>query len=140
MIEGISQISEALKDFGKSADKAIDNTVFAVAHLIRGDAIKSINTVTEGNTSRRSRQGGGTYLHTAGKKGEAPNTDTGDLVASIAVEHERGSGEAFVGTNLDYGRILEEIGWPWLYPAQEMNRANFRKILVKNLEEEIRKA
>ena len=67
-------------------------------------------------------QGGGYHEHIAADKGNAPNTDTGFLANSVAVEFNRNAGIAYVGTSVDYGAYLEFDGWQWLEPALDKNR------------------
>lgn len=52
------------------------------------------------------------------KPGEPPRKQTGRLRASVSYEVDEGSLSARVGTNVDYGRILEvERNRPWLKRA-----------------------
>jgi phage gpG-like protein len=125
-VSGIKELNVALRSLGINADKAINMGVEATAQQVRNTAIKSIQSVSAGETVQRSRQGGnGTYSHVASKAGEAPNTDTGRLVASVAIERPTLS-SALVGTGLDYGLFLE-LGTskmqprPWLQPALDAN-------------------
>ena len=75
-----------MKRLGVAFDDAVDKGTFVTANEIRSYAIKSIAETSSGKQVQRSKQGGGTYTHTAAAKGQAPNTDTGKLVASIAAE------------------------------------------------------
>lgn len=136
-ISGVDQIAGALNNFLFDTEKAIDEAVHATAQSVRKAAIKSIQTVSQGNTVFRYREGGGKYQHVTGKEGEAPNTDTGRLAGSIAVEHEKGSGVAFVGTTVEYGAHLEFGGWPWLEPATEDHEETYQKALQNAIEKQI---
>ncbi len=149
-ISGVDQIAGALNNFLFDTEKAIDEAVHATAQSIRKVAIKSIQTASQGNTVFRYREGGGKYQHVAGKEGEAPNTDTGRLAGSIAVEHEKGSGVAFVGTTVEYGAHLEfgfeDVNkkkhgpWPWLEPAAEDHEEMYQKALQNAIEKQIEQA
>ena len=113
-------------------EDAIFGGVILTANEIRTDAIKSIQNKSGGTQVSRSRQGGGTYTHTASAAGGAPNTDTGKLVASIAVEPNKSGVYALVGSNLDYGGFLEfgtsKMGArPWLEPALRKNKDNLQR-------------
>jgi len=137
-MEGEEQLKRNLLSLGRDMDKALANGVFITANQIRTEAIKSIQTHSFGTYVKRSRQGGGTYDHVAAAAGSAPNTDTGKLVASIAVEMDWKKREAFVGTNLDYGAWLEEgtkkmDARPWLEPAARNNNKNLNENINKGI-------
>ena len=112
-------------------EDAIFGGVILTANEVRNTAIKSIQNKSGGTQVQRSRQGGGTYTHTASAAGSAPNTDTGKLVASIAVEPHKSGVYALVGSNLDYAGWLEfgttKMGArPWLEPALRKNIDNLQ--------------
>ena len=128
-VSGDEDLRRRLLSLGRDMDKALANGVFLTANDIRKDSIKSIQEQSFGSYVQRSRQGGGTYTHIAAKPGSAPNTDTGKLVASIAVEMDWSKREAFVGSNLPYAAWLEDgttkmDARPWLEPALRKNRGN----------------
>ena len=148
-ITGSDDIQTRLTKVLFDLDKAADDAVLATANDVRRDAIKSIQEPSPSHTVKRQRQGGGTYSHQAANEGEAPNTDKGGLVKSIATEHEKGSKSAFVGTGLEYGPHLE-FGfklkgviygpWPWLEPAKEAEEKNYPVNVQKALQQQIEKA
>lgn len=129
VIRGEAELFRNLARIGGDMEEAVDQGVRATAEQVRSTAIKSIQEVSPGRLVTRFSQSGREYQHVAAGPGLPPNTDTGALVRSIAVEHVRGSGEAFVGTSLDYGRDLE-LGTvdmqerPWLDPALAQNIDN----------------
>ena len=125
----------AIRKLGDSFSDAVEKGTFVTANEIRTYAIKSIQQVSSGNQTSRSRQGGGTYTHIAAAAGQAPNTDTGLLVNSIAVD-KIGSATYTVGSGLPYASWLEfgtkkMKARPWLMPASRANRNN----LVSNISE-----
>ena len=133
-VSGEKELKRKLLSLGASMDEALLGGVILTANDIRTDAIKSINGVSPGRQVDRSRQGGGTYTHTAAAEGNAPNTDTGKLVSSVSVEVNRSGLYALVGSNLDYAGFLEmgtsKMGArPWLEPALRKNRGNLNKNL-----------
>lgn len=134
IVTGSDELKRKMLMLGDQMEKAADQGVYLTAENVREYAIKSIQTVSPGRLVNRSRQGGGVYPHTASAEGDAPNTDTGKLVSSIAAE-KVGLADYEVGTNLDYGEHLE-MGTsfmrprPWLVPALEANRKN----LMVNIE------
>ena len=131
-VTGVAELKKKLKSLGARMEDAIFGGVILTANEIRTDAIKSIQNKSSGSQVQRSRQGGGTYTHTAASEGQAPNTDTGKLVASIAVEPNRSGVYALVGSNLDYAGFLEfgtsKMGArPWLEPALRKNKDNLQR-------------
>ena len=132
VVTGVKELKQKLKSLGSSMEEAVFGGVILTANEIRTDAAKSIQKQSPGSQVKRSRQGGGTYTHTAAAKGGAPNTDTGKLVASIAVEPNRGGVFALVGSNLDYAGFLEfgtskMDARPWLEPALRNNADNLQR-------------
>lgn len=133
-VTGSKELQRKMLQLGEQMALAADQGVFLTANDVRTFAIKSIQAQSPGRAVMRSRQGGGVYPHVAAGEGEAPNTDTGKLVASIAAE-KVANAEYLVGTNLDYGEFLE-MGTskmrprPWLIPALNANKDN----LMRNIE------
>lgn len=138
-VDGVTMTLKNLEDIGVDIDRATKEGVLATAWQVRNDAAKSIQEKSNGETVQRSRQGGGTYEHTASKAGDAPNTDTGTLVRSIAVELGPFD-SALVGSDVKYSSDLEfgtkkMDARPWLKPALEKNIKN----LDKNIESAIKR-
>lgn len=143
-VSGDKELNRKLNKLGIKMMAAIDAGVFITAQGVRTDSIKSIQTQSTGKAVQRSRQGGGTYTHTASNEGQAPNTDTGKLVASIAVEKEK-EANYLVGSNLDYAAFLEfgtrKTGpRPWLEPAMRKNIGELNKNISKAADITIKKA
>tara|TARA_R110000772_G_scaffold246578_1_gene360281 strand:+ start:90 stop:527 length:438 start_codon:yes stop_codon:yes gene_type:complete len=118
---GERDFSRAMKRLGVAFNDAVDKGTFVTANEIRTYAIKSIQETSSGRQVKRSKQGGGTYTHTAAAEGQAPNSDTSKLVTSIAAE--RVSDATYhIGSGLDHASWLEfgtkKMGArPWLNPA-----------------------
>lgn len=135
-VTGEAELRRVLNSVGKDMEDAMSKGVFLTAQQIRTHAIKSIQEQGFGTYVIRSRQGGGTYAHIAAAPGKAPNTDTGKLVSSIAVEMDKKKPEADVGSNLEYSAFLE-MGTtsmeprPWLMPAVNAKRDNLTQNIVK---------
>lgn len=128
--ETLANLDLLKRDLGEEVAKAR----VAGGNLVRATAVRSIQSASIGQTVTRSRQGGGTYEHTAASAGEAPNTDTGRLAASVQVEI-RVDG-VYVGSTLDYAGWLEfgttkMEARPWLFPAVEVHRRNIEALHVR---------
>lgn len=136
-ITGDDKLQRTLISLGKDMEDAMVAGVFLTANRVRTHAIKSIQGNSMGTWVKRSSQGGGTYDHVASAPGLAPNTDTGGLVKSIAVEMDKEKIEAEVGSNLDYASWLE-FGTkrnlsprPWLEPALDAHKDDLRSNIAK---------
>lgn len=145
-IKGDKDLERKLLSLGADMREALSEGILITAHEVRTTAIKSIQEHSVGSFVKRSRQGGGTYDHVASAPGSAPNTDTGALVSSIAVEMDNEKIEAEIGSNLKYGYWLE-FGTkknlaprPWLNPALNANRDNLMSNIKKAVMNRIKKA
>jgi len=136
-VQGGEALSKALKDLGAGLDGAINKAIVRTANQVRGEAIKMISReVSSGRVYVR-----GNVIHTASAAGDAPNTDEGILVGSIAVENPR-RGTSFVGTSKDHGKYLEfgtskMAARPWLRPAMERNQAKLTENITNAIKESI---
>ena len=136
-VSGMRNFQTQIRKLGDSFGDAVNAGVFLTASEMRTYAIKSIQEQATGKSVKRSRQGGGTYPHVAASPGQAPNTDTGKLVASIAVE-KKAESTYFVGSGLSYAKYLEfgtskMLARPWLQPAIRANR----NVLIDNIEKAV---
>lgn len=130
-VDGTDEVAKSLEALGRKYGDAVARAAVEAAHIVQGDAIKSIQDASAGNVVTRHQAGSGEpYQHTAAEEGSAPNTDTGALVKSINVEVRHDG--VFVGSTLKYAGWLEfgtrQMGArPWLNPALEKNRDNILK-------------
>lgn len=138
IVKGESALKSAFKKFIFDMDKAIDDAVRVTAFKVMITATDDIRTPSNsGNFVSRGK----TAVHEISEEGDAPNTDTGRLIGSISVEHQKGSQEAFVGTNLDYGLFLETtLNRPWLEPAKEKEVKFFSDNMANAMDSQIKKA
>ena len=141
LITGQADLDMALKMFLVNTEKAIDDAVRITAVKVQKSAIKSIREPSMGTYVTRYTASGRPYDHVAAKEGETPNTDTGRLIGSIALDHHRGKQVAYVGTNVDYGFFLETVmNRPWLQPAKDREVVFFKDNVTKAVQMQIRKA
>lgn len=136
-IEGEEELKRRMLAFGRDMEQAMYDGVIVTANDVRKDTVKSIQDQSFGTYVQRSKQGGGgTYTHIAAAPGKAPNTDTGALASSYAVEGDRDDISAEVGSSLDYASH-QEFGTkrmearPHLMPAVEKNRGELDNNIVK---------
>lgn len=127
---GVQELEANMEKLAKKFSQDIVEAAIASGEIVRTEAIESIQEVSRGDDVERYREGGNSYMHTASKVGDAPNTDTGALVRSVQVEV--GTKYVYVGSSLDYAKWLEfgtrRMGArPWLNPALERKRNEIRK-------------
>lgn len=106
--------------------REVDRLVFRIAHQIRNEAIRLIQ---QGTKSGRIYVRGG-IRHQASAPGEAPATDTGNLVRSIRVDHQPASGRASVVVGAEYGAELE-------FGTRKMAPRPFLRPAVANVRQKI---
>lgn len=134
-ITGTAQLKTKLDKLGDDMLLAVDGGVFATAQAIRKVAISSIQERSPGRNVIRYSQAGNAYNHVAASAGQAPNTDTGVLVRSVAVE-KVGNAHYEIGSNIDYSEWLElgttnMLPRPWLFPALEEKKNTLRPNIHK---------
>jgi len=140
-ITGLAEIQKALGKAGVNMDEAIDDAVKATAVKVLGNATMAIKAPSMGTWVTRYTTAGNPYDHIAAKEGESPNTDTGRLIGSIALDHQKGQGVAYVGTNLEYGFYLETVlNRPFLEPARREEMKGFDKRVKSAINKQIKKA
>jgi len=136
-VTGVINLNKMLSLFSDDVEKAVDDTVRITAFNVQKSAVLSMREQSQGIVYQKTAG----VTHMASKAGDAPNIDEGLLVGSIAVEHQKGSKVAFVGTHVDYGAILElEKNRPWLEPAKASQIGKFENTLKKVIKLQIKKA
>lgn len=148
IIKGMADLQGVLNSFAFDLDKAVDDAVRVTAIKVQQSAITAIRDPSIGTYVTRYADTKddqytikGSRLHIASKPGDAPNTDTGRLIGSILVDHNKGDKVAFVGTNLEYGFFLETVhDRPWLEPAKDKEIKSFSDNVTKAIDIQIKKA
>lgn len=141
-VEGVQELQKSMNALAKRYSKATVEGAIQAGQLVRGEAIKSIQSVSDGDHQVRANAAGNTRRVVVSKEGDAPNTDTGRLVSSIQLDVT--DTYVFVGTSLKYGLWLEfgtryMNARPWLYPALERKRQDITKIFTLKIEAVTRK-
>ena len=132
-IKGMDKLEKNFARLSKKYGEEVAKATATGAQLVRTSAVKSIQSVSSGDTVTRYRNGGGSYSHTASKPGDSPNTDTGALAKSVQVDVRREG--VYVGSSLKYAPVLE-FGTssmrerPWLNPALESNRRKIQALIA----------
>lgn len=133
--DALRELEQLPSEVNASVNKEIKQTAFAISR----EAIKSISTrPSAGRIYKR-----GDRTHQASKAGDAPNSDTGQLVISIKAKKQPkigGLDSYLVGSPLDYAFWLEFgtlniAARPWLSPAVDAVEPDH----VKRITEAVRK-
>lgn len=90
-------------------DQKLVQLVTAMSIEVKNHAKRLLSVPGTGRVKGKKK---GPVTHAA--SGEPPRKQTGRLRASVANEVDASSKTARVGTNVDYGRILELTNHPWL--------------------------
>lgn len=139
-IEGLEGFNKAMLKLGVDFEDAVEQGVALTAQEVRTESIKLIQEKSSGKQVKRQKQGGGgTYDHTAASAGNAPNTDTGNLVSSIQTEKDGeltykvgATSKAKYAGWLEFG-TKNMAARPWLSPALESKGENLRKNIEKSV-------
>jgi hypothetical protein len=156
----ISEALDMLKDLPKQVNRGINKETKRTAFTIMANAVKSISAdpspgITYKKYHKKKNGGGFRGNHTASKAGDAPNSDTGNLVQSITAmqitTQAKGTGgykglnEWSIGSPLDYAAWLEfgtldMAARPWLSPAVDKAEAGHIERVTKAVKEAIKDA
>ena len=133
MITGQKELERNLKKMAERYGEAVKDALITSGEMVRSTAVKSIQQKSNGEMVTRYRLGGGSYQHMASAPNSPPNTDTGRLVSSVAVEVQ--DDDVYVGSGLEYAPHLEfgtkrMTQRPWLNPALEQNRRRISKLIT----------
>ena len=139
-IEGLEETLQAFARLGTACKKEGAKAIAATAQKVRTDAIKSIQRGTK--TGLVYTRGPGQNLsptHQSSAPGQAPATDTGNLVSSIKAESKDLSGRVYSDIKyafwLEFGTVKMRPR-PYLNPALMSNQ----KYFVNQLQRAIDKA
>jgi len=138
----IKNLNETLKKFGKLKEELKEpfrEVVKGGAQLIRGEAIKSIQTgpksgrIYEKYNPRRT--------HRASAPGQAPASDTGNLVRNIKVK-QKDQDTVEVESNAPYSAFLEfgtskMLARPFLFPAFEKSKSKITQAVFSRIKKKI---
>ena len=140
-VKGLEEATKALKSLEKDLEQPFREVILGGAQLIRGEAIKSIQTgpksgrIYERYNPRRT--------HQASAPGQAPASDTGNLVSQIIVR-PKNPDEVAVESNALYSSFLEfgtskMLARPFLFPATEKSRMKIAQAVFNKVKQEIQK-
>ena len=140
-VKNLKNAMAKLKNLEKDLEPDFQEVVKGGAQQIRGEAIKSIQTgaksgiVYEKYNPRRT--------HRASAPGQAPASDTGNLVSQIMV-NQKSPDEILVESNATYSSFLEfgtskMLARPFLFPATERSRPKIAEAVFNRVVKEIQR-
>ena len=138
-VKGLKKAQDALKSLEKDLEQPFREVILGGAQLIRGEAIRSIQTgpksgrIYEKYNPRRT--------HKSSAPGQAPASDTGNLVSQIRVR-QKNPDEVVVESNALYSSFLEfgtskMLARPFLFPATERSRPKIVQAVFNRVVKEI---
>lgn len=141
-VTGVAELRKNMQKLAKDMGAARARALIRSAELVRGEVVKAIQDVSQGEQVVRSRAGGDQYPHTASAPGDAPNTDTGALARSVSVEIVRK--DAYVGSTLPYAGHLEfgtrrMKARPVFHPTLRKNRKAIQDIFTEETRKEAKR-
>ena len=141
-LQGADDIVRELGKLQKQFGKEIADARVTTGNLVAGDARKSVQRTSQGNRVLRYHAGRSTpKTHTASRPGDAPNTDTGQLVKAITVVIK----SDFVYVGVGRGGVRDYASWlefgtkhmaprPFMEPALLGRQKTLDKLLQDILE------
>ena len=132
---GVKEAEEALDQVKDKLETEMQSILLGGGQLIRGEAVKSIQ---QGNkTGRIYKRYNPTREHRASAPGEAPASDTGNLVSQIFVKNKE-EGVVQVSSEAMYSKFLEfgtekMLPRPFLFPAFEKSKPRIAEVLFKKI-------
>lgn len=131
-VKGVDNVLRNLESLKQNLGEGLTKALMVGGQVIRTDAVKSIQDLSQGKRVKRYKKGRKAYDHIAAASGEAPNTDTGALARSINVIPK--SDGVYVSTSLEYAKALE-LGTskmqarPFLLPAKLRSEKKIIKLI-----------
>lgn len=134
-VSGLDEIDRKLKEMAKEVDQTLRSQLIAAGKLVEGEAKRLIAQQSPGRTVTIYRNGK-KKNHVASRPGDAPNTDTSNLITRIHTEIHGDA--AYVGTNVEYAAPLEfgttkMAARPFLTPAFYNKLPIITKIIGKEI-------
>ena len=123
-VKNIDKVLKAFRTMGKDMKPELQEVIKGGAQLIRGEAVKSIQTGPK--SGRVYQRYNPTRTHKASAPGEAPASDTGNLVRNIRV-NQKSQNIITVESRAHYSKFLEDgtskmQARPFLFPAYKMSQ------------------
>ena len=133
-IKGLEPTLKNLRLLQNGLDKELTNVLRGGGQLIRGEAIRSIQTGPK--SGRTYEKYNPRRTHKASAPGQAPASDTGNLVSQIMSVAD--GKNTLVESRAEYSKFLEfgtskMLPRPFLFPASEKITKKIVQVLIQKL-------
>tara|TARA_Y100001937_G_C6914520_1_gene238931 strand:+ start:101 stop:550 length:450 start_codon:yes stop_codon:yes gene_type:complete len=140
-VKGLKEAEQIFKKLEQNLEQPFREVILGGAQLIRGEAIKSIQTGPK--SGRVYQKYNPRRTHTASAPGQPPASDTGNLVSQIMVRQQT-KDNVLVESNALYSSFLEfgtskMLARPFLFPATERSRPKITQAVFNRVVKEIKR-
>lgn len=146
-VEGLAQMRKNVAALSAEIGPHLTKAAVKGARLVQSRVIKSIKAQSPGEPVIRYHPGQAPVEHVASKPGDAPNTDTGELIRGIQIEITPGA--VFVGVEasqdekanaLEFGTLDGTLAArPFLFPAFEASKPEIVALMRQAIKDDIEK-
>jgi hypothetical protein len=144
-VEGLAKLRQNVAALSDDIGPHLTKAAIRGARLVQSKVIASIKRQSQGELVTRQHPGQAEYEHIASRPGDAPNTDTGELIRGIQIEIRPDA--VFVGVEASQDRkaIGLEFGTddgrlqarPFLFPAFEAAKPEIVEMLKQAIKDDI---
>lgn len=145
VVKGLAELRANVDKLNGEIGPNLTRAAAKGARLVQSRVIKSIKAQSPGEEVERQHPGQQPYQHIASRPGDAPNTDTGELIRGIQVEIMPGSVRVGVEQSQDLKATALEFGTldgslaarPFLFPAFEASKPEIVALLKQAIKDDI---
>lgn len=137
-VTGTSNLKSILQNLNADIEKGVDQGLSAIGLIVQNDAKQAVQKPPKTGKIRKKKNNKN-VMHQSSAWGEAPATDTGNLVNSIQMDVDTRTKEVTISAQMDYAARLEfRLNRPFLRPAVEKNKGRFGEIIGKYIKANIK--
>ena len=144
-VQGLAQLRDNVAKLSAEIGPHLTKAAIKGARLVQTRVIKSIKAQSQGEEVERHHAGQAPYSHIASKPGDAPNTDTGELIRGIQVEATPAAVLVGVEASQDKKAMALEFGRsdgsmaarPFLFPAFEASKPEIVALMGQAIKDDI---
>ncbi len=144
-VEGLAAMRANIGKLSAEIGPNLTKAAVKGARLVQTRVIKSIKAQSQGEEVERHHPGQQPYSHIASKPGDAPNTDTGELIRGIQVEILPAAVLVGVEASQDLKAMALEFGRsdgsmaarPFLFPAFEASKPEIGALMKQAIKDDI---
>lgn len=144
-VKGLAEMRKNVAALSADIGAHLTKSAIQGARLVQTNVIKSIKSQSPGEAVTRYHPGQAPVEHIASKPGDAPNTDTGELIRGIQVEITPAA--VFVGVEssqdekanaLEFGTLDGTLAArPFLFPAFEAAKPEIVQLMKQAIKDDI---